>query len=284
MKQLMGIGQLIDQSWEHYRRNFKVLVQISAWTLLVTAVNVIAIALYPINASELTRGLTGWEMTGLILFVLNNTVFALVVGVWVVNCLISAIHNQDLGRKITMVQIHKVGWKLFWPQLLIRIYLVVILAVTVAIPLITFWLITNVLSAYLPTLVLLLILFAAMVLFLVPLSAMLYLAFAIFSLVVSGHQGIDALKDSARLIKGRFWSVVTRLFIPKMLYFGIFFLAQFLLTIVLEVVVFMLLGGTDSLLADRANWLILPVSYTILFVFINPILLITDHKIYKELI
>ncbi|NQV12474.1 hypothetical protein HQ524_03845 [Candidatus Uhrbacteria bacterium] len=284
MKKLIGIGALIDQSWEQYRNHFGTLIKLSLWTLVVTAINVIAIGLYPVNATELTRNLSGWEISGIILFVLNNTVFALIIGIWVVNALITAIHNQDLGKKIKMVQLHQVGWKLFWPQFIVRIYLGVIFLITVAIPLVAFWFITNVLSTFLPTLVILLLLFAAMILFVAPLSIMIYLAFAIFALVVSGHQGMDALKESARIVKGRFWSIFIRLGIPKLLYFGIFFLAQFLLTIVLEVIVFGLLGGADAITIQRANWLILPTTYTLLFVFMNPLLLITDHKIYKDLI
>ncbi|HJN84885.1 MAG TPA: hypothetical protein QF873_01025, partial [Patescibacteria group bacterium] len=124
----------------------------------------------------------------------------------------------------------------------------------------------------------------ALILFLAPLAILVYLAFAVFALVVSGHQGAAALKESIRLVKGRFWPVIIRLFIPKLLYFGLFFLAQVLLVMILEVAVFGLLGGADELLIQRVNWLILPTSYTVLFIFINPLLLITDHKIYRDLI
>ncbi|MBT6254458.1 hypothetical protein HOI83_04490 [Candidatus Uhrbacteria bacterium] len=284
MKKLLGIGALIDQSWDQYRKHFPMLIKISAWALVVTAVNVIAISMYPINASELTRSLNGWEITGLLLFVLNNTILAIVVGVWIVNALITAIHNFDHGKKIKMVQIHKVGWKLFWPQVLVRIYLALVFGLTFAIPMFAFWLVTNIASTFLPSGILFLLLFAALILFLAPLAVLVYLAFAVFALVVSGHQGTKALKESIRLVKGRFWPVVMRLFIPKLLYFGIFFLAQVLLVMILEVAVFGLLGGADELLVQRVNWLILPTSYTVLFIFINPLLLITDHKIYRDLI
>ncbi len=283
MKNLLGIGALIDRAWEQYRKNFKVLIKISAWMLIITAINIIAMGFYPVNAAELTRSLNGWEIFGMVLFLLNNTVFAFVIGIWVVNALITAIHTQADGGKITMADLHKKGWSLFLPQLVVRILLALIFAASVAVPLILFWVISNFAISFLPTIVFFLLLFAVLILFLPPLMLLVYLAFSVFALVDDGFKGIDAIKESARLVKGRFWAVFARLAIPKLLYFGVFFIAQFLLAIVLQVIVFGIIGDVDSLAFMRANLLILPTSYTILFVLINPILLITDHEIYQDL-
>ena len=280
---LIGIGALIDSAWEQYRKQFSTLIKISAWTLLITAINIVVILLYPIDAAEMTRDLTGGEIFGIILMFVNNIVFAAIVGIWVVNALITAAHKYTEGASVNMKVISKSAWKLFFPVLWVRILLIVAYVVAAAIPVLLFWLVTMVLAGWLPTFLMFLLLFISLLLVLPAIALVIYLAFAIFAAVMDGKRGTAALRYSASLLKNRFWPVLARLLVPKLLYFGVFFLAQFLLVIIVGVVMYGIFQDTTAVAAARIEWIALYVSYAVLFILLNPMLLVTDHIIYNNL-
>ena len=259
MSNLIGIGALIDQSWEQYRTHYKQLFKISAWVLLVAAINIVAILMYPLDASSID-GTTVWEKIGIVLFLLNNTVVALVVGTWMINALIGLIHDQHSSGKRSMKALSQASWKLVWPHIVLRLA-----------------------SSFLPSALVFLLLFASLLLFLPPLALFIYLSFAVFGLVVDGHKGWSAIRTSISLVRERFWPVALRLLIPKLLYFGLFFLAQFLAVIILQVLTAGLIQGADLVWAGRLEWISLMLTYSVLFVFLNPMLFVTDHLIYQQL-
>ncbi len=282
MNQLIGIGALIDRSWDHYRAHLPMLLKITAWMLIVAAINVVAILLYPLRTGEIGV-LTGAEQFGEILLLLNNTVVAIVIGTWVVNALIEAIRTQMNGERATLPAITKTAKRLFWPQLWVRIMVSIVYVVALLAPFGVFWLATNVGSAALPSWLLFFLLFLSLLLFLIPIALAVILAFPSFAVVIDGKRGWAAIKESAARVRGRFWAVTARLLIPKLLYFGLFFVAQFLLVLLIRVIAFGLLSSEDSLMAVRVEWLALATSYAVLFIFLNPILFITDTLVYLGL-
>ena len=279
---LIGIGALIDQSWEHYRTHYKTLLKVSAWLLLVTAINVVAIMLYPIDVATID-GISTSQMVGFVLLILNNTVVAVIVGTWLINMLIGTIKAQSQGGKVQLKALNKQSWRLFFPQILVRIELLVVYGVAMLLPLLLFWFVTNIATTFLPTALVFILLFASLLLFLPPIALAAYLAFTSFALVEDGHKSTRALKESVARVKGRFWPVAFRLLIPKLLYFGIFFLVQFLLVIVIRILMLSVLQADNVLSAVRVEWIALMGSYSILFVFLNPMLMITDHILYNNL-
>lgn len=282
MNQLIGIGALIDRSWDHYRAHYKTLLKISVWLLLVAVINIVAILLYPIDATAATDT-SVWEKIGIALLVLNNTVVAIVIGTWMINALIGAIKAQTGNVKLNLQKLNQASWKLFFPQILVRVYLLLVYIAAFLLPMLLFWFVTNVGSTFLPTSVLFLLLFVALLLFLPPVALMVYLAFSVFALVEDNMRGWAAIKESLARTKNRFWPVAFRLLLPKLLYFGIFFLLQFLLVIVIRIIAFGIFQSGDVLSAIRVEWIALTVSYAVLFVFLNPMLLITDHILYNNL-
>ena len=282
MSNLIGIGALIDQSWEQYRTHYKQLFKISAWVLLVAAINIVAILMYPLDASSID-GTTVWEKIGIVLFLLNNTVVALVVGTWMINALIGLIHDQHSSGKRSMKALSQASWKLVWPHIVLRLELFLVYAGSLLLPLLLIWFFSNVASSFLPSALVFLLLFASLLLFLPPLALFIYLSFAVFGLVVDGHKGWSAIRTSISLVRERFWPVALRLLIPKLLYFGLFFLAQFLAVIILQVLTAGLIQGADLVWAGRLEWISLMLTYSVLFVFLNPMLFVTDHLIYQQL-
>ena len=84
MKQLISVGDLIDQSWSKYRSQFPFFMQISGWFIIVALLNTIALLLYP-SAGVIAYhpSLTGGEMRGIILYFLSNAFIAPIIGFWI---------------------------------------------------------------------------------------------------------------------------------------------------------------------------------------------------------
>lgn len=279
---LIGIGALIDASWDHYRTHHKTLLKFSAWLLALACLNVIAILLYPIDA-QVTTQVSVSEKGGIILLLVNNLVFALILGTWMVNALITAIHAQTGGTKTSIQKISLQAWKLVLPQLFVRLLQVGLYAGALALPFLLFWFITNVGTSFLPASLLFFLLFVALLLLLPAGALAIYLGFPAFALAEDGLHGLEAIRESVARVRGRFWSVTARLCIPKLLYFGIFFLLQFLLVVLIRIIGYSLFQESSPVASIRIEWIALTLSYAALFVFLNPMLLISDSILYNSL-
>ena len=278
MAQLTSIGALIDSAWDHYRKHFITLIKINAWVLLVIALNIVALFFYPLNAQELTRSLTRLEIFGVVLFVLSNLVVAVVINIWIMNALIGAVHNQLENKRVQMNTLTKRAWQQFGPMLLLIVELGLIYGVSLLIPLGVYWFLTTVVASVLPIGALLALLFLGLLLFIPPFALMVYLSFARFSLVSGGLRGAAAIKESANLVRGRFWPVLWRLAIPKIIYFIVLALAQFLLLTVFSVLT---IGSGQEQTA--LGLIATPTTWYLLLIFINPLLIVTDQLIYRDL-
>ena len=279
----IGIGALIDSSWDHYRAQFGDLVRISAWFLIFVLLHIIAVSFYPIGAEELNRDLFASEIFGVILFLLNTLVIFPAISIWMVTSLIRSIDNHDNGKKTSMHKVSTEAWKLFFPQLWVRVVGGAVYAAAAVLPVAILYLISHSLGGILPFGASIALMFLALALFIVPLALLVYMAFAYYEFVLAKKRGWNAVKQSILRVKGKFWPVAIRLVTTKALYFLVLYLVQYLLIIVIGVAVLALIPADNELLALRIDWILLPASYVVLLIFINPLIFITDYKIYREL-
>ena len=279
---LQSLGALIDSSWEQYRKEFPTLIRLSAWLLVVAAINIVAIGFYPVDAYRVVRPLTGLEMFGLALFVFNNVVIGIIMVVWTTNMLIAGVDKMTGGAAANMKEIANRGWNTFIPQLVAFVYTWVAITISVLIPLLLIKLFTETLAPSLPVLMSLTILLILMLLLIPSIAVVFMLAFVPFAVVVDDKRGFDALKTSWLAVKANFWQVFIRLAVPKILYFGILFLAQYF---IINVVQLVLLGTTDegSGTYTRLSTYFQAASYLALVVFVNPLSIITDYHIWKSI-
>lgn len=279
---LPSIGALIDLSFEHYKRQFGDLLRVTGWLGAFILLHIIAISFYPIGAQELTRQLTGSELFGVALFVVNTLIVLPVTLLWAMNALIRVIHLGAADKSVKMRAVSAEAWRLFLPQLWIRVLVVVVFFVALAVPLVALELVARV-GASLPFSVSMLLMLLSLALFLAPLALIVLLAFPHFELVVDGRRGWQAVVQSAHKIRRAFWPVLARLAAPKALYFLIAFLAQYLLLIVLRVVILAVAPVDDDLFAARIEWMLQPVTSIVILIFLNPLLFVTDYHIYTRL-
>ncbi len=278
----IGIGALIDTAWEDYRKHFANNIRITAWLGVFVLLHIIAISFYPIGAEEIDRALSGSEWFGVGLFLINTLIILPIISIWMVNALIARIDADARGKALSMHKLATESWRLFLPQLWVRILVGVAFVVAFAIPFALLWLTSQVLSGTLPFLVSLLFMFVALLLFLIPLVLMVYLAFVFFALVLDKKHGVLALKESMARVKQGVWGVAWRLIVPKLLYFGVLLVVQYVLLMILGMLVSAMASGGDALLAVRLDWILQPTLYVLLTILVYPIVFITDYRIYRS--
>jgi len=280
MKKILGVGALLDLSWDTFRDNFWDLLKINGWKLIYVAVNAVSFMLMPPSNHTVDYLYSFSERIGMYLLIFNNLILSFVVGIWIINSLILYTQSRIAGKKIDMKVISKKSWKLFFPQLLVLFYLVLGYVITTSVPFGLFVLVTGVLAKYMSYSVLYISLFLVLLAFTAPLFYAIYTNFAIYALVDGGFHGLNAIKESFRLVRGRFFAIASRILIPKLLYVVVLILAEVLLLYIL--VPLGLISGIDSTLfveIDRYSWQLLIV----LTIFINPLMIITDHLIYNDI-
>jgi hypothetical protein len=100
--------------------------------------------------------------------------------------------------------------------------------------------------------------------------------------VIDGVQKKAALTKSASLVRGKFWSVLLRVVLPKFVFllFGLF--AATLISLLVQLIV----QGSVGLnldLAFRINTLVEQILPLLVTIFLNPLILLSDVLLYRNL-
>lgn len=284
---LISVGELIDRSWEHYRREFADLVSVSGWLLLVALVDIVSLAIYPSASSMLGNAtLTASESVGVTLYGFANVVLAPVVGLWTFVALVRLVRSQLSGRRDGVREAMGDAWRYFFPTMLVSA-LVALLMAAVA------------LVAFGPFAILSWIaavsgieLFAALagISVVVGVMAAIALGFrwsvryylAPYALLVDETRGRAALSTSRSLTEGRFWSVLLRAAIPKIVFVVLAILAVSVIAFVFSVAS----GAMAGLNLDvqlRLSSIGTSVLSVLAAVLLNPLIVTADLMLYQSL-
>lgn len=287
-KPTISVGEIIDKSWHYYKLHFGELMSISGWLLVAAVLNIIALAFYPsasILLSERPYGAA--ETFGTVLLIINSFMVTPILGLWITASLVRLIDAIVSGRKTTLKDAMKEGKKYFWSFLLVSVLfsLVILATMLFLVPGVFFLLVGNGLSgvgaslAMIGTLLLLIGIGVATVM------AILWgvrFFFSTYTLLVDGHRGRAAMKTSYRLVHGNFWDVFVRLALPKALFFIVFAFGLF----VVNTLASMIVSGAAGLNIDlqvRLTTIVTGVLVLLQTILINPIILIADYLIYKDM-
>lgn len=287
MNKLITVGQLLDQTWDHYRDNFKELMTVSVWIMILAIIDIIALIFYP-SASKLALNtvLNSIEIFGVILVFISSGILAPLLGLWILIALARLVRSQLAKRKNTAQKAMLDGFKLFWPGLYISILVLTVLLVGLLIGLGPAFVITAIMSVTgggaLIILFNLLLLVGIIVAFGLVFTWGIQLTLAPFALFLEDQHGLQALKRSRELIKGRFWSVVLRIVIPKL----IFITVGILILAVIEYVIGLGVIGVSGLNLDmqlRLNSIVRAAFPVFVVVLLNPLVVIADTLLYQDL-
>jgi len=286
MLKLISIGDLIDQSWERYRASWPLYLGISGWALLIVLLDIIALAFYP-NASTLVSGanLTGGEMFGFILYAATNYILAPLLGFWIFLSLLKAASSQD-SKRTTATRAMKETRSLFIPSFGAAILLgaTVILALVVTILPIAILL---GLGGWLK-IGMLMVLGNALIGVAVAVALVLTIRwtveyfFAPYLPLLEGKTPMQAMRRSRALVAGRFWAVVWRLVIPKLVFVVFGVLALSVLTYIANIFVAAMAGLNIDVYA-RLTSIMITVFPLIIAMLLNPLLVIADMLLYRSL-
>lgn len=284
---LLPIGDLIDQSWEHYRRHFAELMSVSAWILVVAILDVIALAAFPsVSTLVSDASLSGMETVGVVLYGLASWLVAPLIILWVLASTVRLVRAQLSMRSGAVRESVVEGTRLV-PALLVVVILVILAllaAVGIAfLPAAVLWLAATYLglgSLYVVgTLALIGGTVAAVVLAL-RWSVRYY--FAPVALLMDGSRGKSALTASRALMEGRFWPALARIAVPKLVFVVIALLAVAVISFVLSVMTDAFAGlNVDVQL--RLNSISATVVTAIVAALINPLVVISDLLVYQGL-
>jgi hypothetical protein len=295
MKKLISIGELIDQTWEFYKENFSDLMGISAWLLVTALAGVIGWALFP-DINTLSRmaempantQLTNWQTFGIGMVLLNRFIIFPVASIWVFSSIAEFV-NKRLNKsrpRIKHALIH--GWKHFFPVLLSRVIysLLIFVGMLIGIGPVLLLLLFGVPFEGTNAIVLSILGIVGLVIsvfLMVRWAIMYYLGGFGYTNVIEQKHGLRSMKRSNQLTKGRFWSSLLRIVIPKILFIGIATVVVYLTEPLVSVFQGAFLQGISSSAQIRLQTVFVFVWPTIFMVFINPLVYIADVLIYRNL-
>jgi hypothetical protein len=284
---LISIGELIDRSWDTLRSKPVPALSISGWLLVGAAIDVLALAFYP-TVSKVASGATlnGSETFGVILTFVSGALIAPLLSVWIFASLAKLIDAQLAGRKLSSKEAMRQGRTLFLPSLLITALLagLILLAVFIAyapaatIALLAIWM-SNPIVVLIRSLLLIGGTFVA-----VGLSfywAVRY-GLAPYALFLENIRGMGALMRSRTLADGRFFAVLSRLLIPK----AVFFVLGVIVLAVLSYVANIAVSASAGLNIDvqlRLTSMVNAVMPILAAILINPLVVASDILLYRSL-
>ncbi len=115
-----------------------------------------------------------------------------------------------------------------------------------------------------------LVIFGGLLLFLIPgIIFSIWFSFSLYSVILDNQKGVEALKHSKALVKGRWWQVFWRLLVPGIFFTIILFVAQWIISFPLNAILGSMSPGTIgftlvlsllSLVASLFSVIITPLS------------------------
>ena len=281
MAKLISVGQLIDESWELYKERFTEFMSISGWLLIAAILEVISLAFYP-SATTLaySASLSFAEKFGVILFALTQYVVTPLLMVFIFVGLVRLIRGANVKKALTESK------QLFTATLFISIlvFLMIILAQVIgfAPSILLSLLYTVVHISAIITLANILLILAPFVALVLTALWLVYYIFAPFSTAFDKIKGKQALHTSRELVKGKFWSVLIRLAVPKIVFILI---GVFAVSVIAYIVQIVIVGsiGLNIDLHLRVTTLTQSIIPILIAILINPLVVTADVLLYQSL-
>lgn len=284
---LISVGSVIDRAWEHYTKHFLELMSISAWLLLLAILNIFSTWLSPDSALT-TPGagpLSVMQIFGLILYGATFFVLAPILSIWISNRLIKGINQQLSGKTINLKELSADGWRLFFPRLLVG--LLTTLLILAPLLLLAPGGLLSLLSVAtksggLSMAATALIFLGVIASFLGCVYVAVRVFFSPYALVLDNSRGRQAIKASAALSRGRWWSTLWRVAIPTVVFYFGMTTIQILILFVLKTVILQVAGLNAAFASELYN-----IGSGTIFIILNtlvaPLVVTANCLIYQSL-
>ncbi|MCR4312103.1 MAG: hypothetical protein NUV56_02350 [Candidatus Uhrbacteria bacterium] len=288
MSNLISIGQIIDQTIERYRTNFKELFGIALWVLVAFIPLSVASFLNPAEGVELpaSREIFLWLFNG------ASVLAVTIVSLWVGISLILAIDQAEGGKKIDAHAVGKQAWKLFVPFALVSVLIGLILTclALLSLPgllLMVFGTLNS--QDTLGTIGLLLFVLGAIASIIFMLKLSIELAFTQYSFLLNTKGKAlswtamkTALRESRSLVRGRWWATFFRLALPNIIFSLVVFGVNYILSLGAGVLLAVNAGSLSETLI-KAGAVFISLAVIAVNVLAMPLYSIATYKIYDSL-
>lgn len=280
MKPLISLGALIDTSFEHYKKHLPSLLGVTLWLLVAGIPSALGILLSQEGAAlnAATWASFAFRALGGLISVLASLHIAV--------ALILSFRTQRAGKAVDPRTVLKKAFSLdlayAWAIILKAFFSAVIPLIPLALAVVGFIFalrsengtLANILGV------------VAFITILIALGGAIKFSlvynFVPYITVLEGSRGMESLRTSAALVRGRWVSTFARTFIPKALYTLIF--------VVILGVTFWLTGIVGIALTQESFLLAKLVSLinfflsTLANIFLIPALLLNDYFVYEDLL
>jgi len=284
---LMTIGQLIDRSWDYYHERFSAFMSISIWSIITAILAIITAILLPtVEKMQTGELLSASEIFATILKLFNGLFVTPILGLWVFIAL--AIYTRTiLARrrkpiKESLIKAWKNFFSVLWVSILIFLILIggIFIGLGPSIPflLLTIW--TG--SRILLSISYFLMIVGTIVAFVINVKWTVQFTLAPIAVITDGIKGIEALKKSRNIVKGRFWKILFRLVVPKVLAIGIGLIILYILFLISAAA----LGFLPNISISLAVVLVVitkAILPTLVTIIIQPFPIIADVLLYDSL-
>ncbi len=284
---IISIGELIDRSWDHYRRDFVDLLSVSSWILIVAIFEIAAFFLYP-YASKLasTSSLTMSETIGVGLYAFSTWVVAPILGLWAFIALTRLIRAQLSLKRSNIREAMIDGKRYFLKTLLVTLFIFGILLAAIGIGLGPGILLTLInLTFNIPALNIvssILLVIGIVVSIILAFRWSVHYYFAPYALLLDGVEGKAAVIASQKLTEGHFWKILLRLVVPKLVFILMGIMAMAVVGFVFNAII-AVFTGLNIDLQVRLGTIFTSILSTVVAVFLNPLLITADLLLYQSL-
>lgn len=287
MPRLISLSELIDRSWEEYRASFVSLMSISGWLLIAGLLYIIALLLYP-TADQIVLGanLSGSETAGVLLYIITQILVIPVIGLWSYTAIVRLMRGSIITGSLARAE--REGWQRFFPVLIASILfgalivaaLVIGLGPGFGLAIVTTGRIDASWMVWLRNVLIIAGSVAGSVLFVRWFGVY---QFAPLASATDDQHGTNAFVQSRKLVKGRFWAVLVRSLIPKILFLMLGTVVWWLVNSIVNVGL-SLAGGLGLVTILRLGSLTDTMIRMVLFpMFVSPLLYLVDVNLYKSL-
>jgi len=279
MKSLLSLGALIDTSFEHYKKHLPSILGTTFWLLAAAIPSAIGIAL---SQDGNAVNATTWMS-----FALNalGGIFTVLASIHISVALLASLREQKQGKitdpRVFLKKAFSLDLSYIWATILKSIFVAIIPLIPLLISISAFVFALRSESGMLVN-VLAIVAFITILLALGgALKFSLHYNFVPYATVLDGKRGMESLRTSAALVKGRWWPIFWRVFLPKALYTLIFVVILGVTLWVTSIVGIALSQGSFFLakLFALTNFFL----STLINAFLIPALLLNDYYVYENL-
>lgn len=262
-------------------------MQISGWLVIIALLNTVALLLYPsAGAIAYHTNFTSAEISGIFLYGFSNTILSPLLGFWVFIALAIGAKSVITRSHMTIPQVMHETKKRFLPTVavaaLVGLTLLLAQVITVGpsilIGAVGFWL-NNVWVLGIANALLVIGLIISVIL---TTRWTLYYMLAPYATILDQSKNKQALLKSRKLTEGKFWSVLFRIILPKI----VFVLFGILLTVLISTLINSIVIGSTGFnleVQQRLTNLVTSVLPLLIMIFLNPLIFISDVLLYQNL-